>query len=415
MPAPDTLQLLRRPGFARYFTTVAASRATGTMFGVSGVLLVLERTHDLTLAGLVVAASILPGALTGPLLGAWLDVTASRRRLLALDRLVTLGALLALLALAGHAPHWLLPLIALAYGVTSPLSAGAFASVMPEVAGRELIDVAYTFEATSINVAFIVGPALAGIIAGAVGAAGAIETQIGLGAVLTLLILTDRTFELRPAGAASGARRVSAAAIEGLRSLWRVRPLRWNALTSLIYVMAWGTLNVGFPAYALSLHAGAHAAGYMWAAISLGSMVSAFALRARTRRISDRALLAGSFLAMAVSVAAWPLASGLTGGIALVALTGLLEGPSLVALLSARQRLAPAHLRAQIFSTITSLNLAAAALGAAAAGPLHSTAGTSATLLAFAVLIAAAGLIALCSASARPASAGAVRHGSPSP
>jgi hypothetical protein len=78
-----------------------------------------------------------------------------------------------------------------------------------------------------------------------------------------------------------------------------------------------------------------------------------------------------------------------------VTLTGLLEGPSLVALIAARQRLAPPQLRNQIFSTVSSLNLAAAALGAAAAGPLHAVAGTAVTLLAFATLIALAGVIAL--------------------
>jgi MFS family permease len=93
MTRSQMFELLRRPGFARYFGTVAAARATGTMFNVSGVLLVLERTHDLTLAGIVVAAASLPAAVTGPFLGGWLDVTVSRRRLLVLDRAVTALAL----------------------------------------------------------------------------------------------------------------------------------------------------------------------------------------------------------------------------------------------------------------------------------------------------------------------------------
>jgi MFS-type transporter involved in bile tolerance (Atg22 family) len=81
---------------------VAAARATGTMFNVAGVLLVLQRTGSLVLAGITVAAATLPGALTGPFLGAWLDVTTSRRRLLVVDRLLTTAALVALLLLAGH-------------------------------------------------------------------------------------------------------------------------------------------------------------------------------------------------------------------------------------------------------------------------------------------------------------------------
>ncbi len=395
MASSETLQLLRRPGYARYFTVVAAARATGSMFGVSGVLLVLERTGDLTLAGLVVAAATLPGALTGPFLGAWLDIARSRRRLLVLDRAITIAAIGALIALTGHAPDWLLPLVAVVYGITSPLSSGGFATVLPELVGARLLDVANTFEATSVNAAFIVGPALAGIVAGTAGAAAALEVQMAVGAVLALLIAGDRTFELRPvheAGAHAGLR---AAAGAGLRSLWRIAPLRWNTITGMIYTSAWGTLNVGFPAYALSVGAGAHASGYLWAAISLGSMVSAFAFRGPALRLAPRLLVSGSFLLMALSVAAWPLAGGLLAALLLVALTGALEGPSLVALIAVRQRVTPPRSRGQIFATVGSLNLAAAAAGSAAAGPFHAAFGTDATLGGFAGLMVVSALVSI--------------------
>lgn len=210
----------------------------------------------------------------------------------------------------------------------------------------------------------------------------------------------DETFELRPDhGLAPGQLRQTVA--EGLSSLWRIVPLRWNALTSIVYVSAWGTLNVSFPAYAVSVGAGAHAGGYMWAAISFGSLASAFVFRAPALRLPPTLLICGSFLAMAVSVLAWPLAGGLAAALGLVTLTGALEGPSLVALLSVRQRLAPAHLRGQIFTTVTSLNLAAAAVGSAAAGPFHAAFGTTATVFAFGGLMLAAGLIALLTAGGR--------------
>jgi predicted MFS family arabinose efflux permease len=395
MSSSETTRLLRRPGYARYFTVVAAARASGSMFNVSGVLLVLERTGSLTLAGLVVAAATLPGALTGPFLGAWLDIAHSRRRLLVIDRAVTFVSLGALLALAGHSPGWVLVAVGVAYGATSPLSSGAFSSVLPEVAGAELLNVANTFEATSINIAFIVGPALAGLVAALAGAPAAIETQMAVGVVLALAIATDATFELRPEHEADISKELRRTVSEGLGAMWRIAPLRWNVITSMVYVAAWGTLNVGFPAFAEAVHAGAHSSGYMWAAISFGSMASAFALRTPALRLAPWLLISVSFLAMAASVALWPLAHGLAAALALVMLTGALEGPSLVALLSVRQRLAPTHLRGQIFSTTTSLNLAAAAVGAAVAGPFHAAAGTTATLLAFGALMAAAALIAL--------------------
>jgi MFS family permease len=395
MAASETLRLLRRPGYGRYFAVVAGTRATGTMFIVGGPLLVIERTGSLTLAGLVVGAETLAGALTGPFLGAWLDVTASRRRLLVLDRVVTTLALVAILALAGHAPDWLLVVVAGLYGTTTPLSSGAFSSVLPEVAGADLLGIANTFEATSINTAFIIGPALAGVIAGLAGAAEVLLVQIAVGVVLGAMIVGDETFELRPEQDGSAPSRIRHAVEEGLSSLWRIAPLRWNTLVGMIYVTGWGMLNVGFPAYAVKVGSGAHSSGYMWAAVAVGSMGSAFALRGVVRRLRARHLIGGSFLMMAVSAAVWPLAGGLAAALALICLTGALEGPSLVALIAVRQRQAPPHLRGQVFSTASSVDAAAVALGAAVAGPIQSHAGTDATLLVFGGLLACAGLLSL--------------------
>lgn len=397
MAPPETARLLRRPGFLRYFTTVAAVRATGTMFNVAGVLLILQRTHDLALAGLVVAASALPGAFTGPFLGGWLDVTRNRRRLLVLDRAVTAGALAAVLLLAGHAPNWTLPLAALVYGLTTPLSSGAFQAVLPEIVGDELLDMANVFEGASINFAFIIGPALSGLLAATAGAATAIEVQLMSGIVLAALIATDQTFELRPRRVQGSPERVLAAVKQGLAATWRIAPLRWNVVIDVFYVLAWSTLYVSFPAFGVTIGAGAHVSGYMWAAIAAGSMVGGFAIRQRGTLRSPAVFIGGCFLAMALSAVFWPLASGLAVALVLVFLTGVLDGPGLVGLISIRQRLAPPQLRAAIFTTATSLHSAEVAAGAAAAGLIHKAFGTTVTLLCFPALIAIAAVIALSS------------------
>jgi MFS family permease len=303
MASSETATLLRRPGFARYFATVAAARATGTMFSVAGVLLIFQRTHDLALAGFVVAAASLSGAVTGPFLGGWLDVVDSRRRLLVLDQAVTALALATLLVLAGHAPNWLLPLVGLLYGITAPLSAGAFSAVLPDIAGPELLDIANAFEGASINAAFIVGPALSGLIAATAGAATAIELQVAAGIVLAALIAGNATFERRPQHAEAQPRGVLHAVTQGLAATWRIQPLRWNMVIDGVYVLAWGTLNVGFPAYAVAIGVGAHDSGYMWAVIAAGSLVGGFALRRRSAGLAPRLFIGGYLLAMAVSAA----------------------------------------------------------------------------------------------------------------
>jgi MFS family permease len=376
--------LVRHAGYPRYFFAVALARVPTTMWGVAVALLVLSRTGSLSLAGVTIAAGSLPAALTGPLLGAWLDITRSRRMLIALDQLTAIAALVGILLVAGHGPDWTVPALAVAYGLTSPLSMGAFRSVLPELVGPQLLPKANTMEATSINLAYIVGPALAGAIAGAASAAVAVEVQIGLFSATIAMTMTARVFELRPSTRPSGG--LVGSVRDGLRALWSIVPLRAVSVSSLFSVMAWGSLNVGFPAYAIAVNAGAHASGYLWAGVSVGSVVSAFAFASLAARLSTVALMAGSSLAMGCSALLWPLASSLPAALVLVTLTGALEGPALAAFFTVRQRFTPAHLRGQVFSTVGSVTLAGMAIGSALAGPVHAALGTDATILAFAAL-----------------------------
>src|ERR671913_2192547 len=103
----DSLRRLRaQPGYLRFVSAATLARVSDEMFGVGVVLLVLDRTGDEALAGAAVAAVTLPSLVTGPLLGAWLDLTGRRRVLMVIDQIVIASVLLALVALVGHAPTW---------------------------------------------------------------------------------------------------------------------------------------------------------------------------------------------------------------------------------------------------------------------------------------------------------------------
>src|ERR1700748_813130 len=104
------------------------------MFHTAGVLLVLQRTGSAPLAGVTAAAAVVPGALTGPLLGAWLDVARRRRVLIVADQLLSVAGLLAIVALAGHAPNWTVPGVTVAYSITRPFSMGTFFSALAAIA-----------------------------------------------------------------------------------------------------------------------------------------------------------------------------------------------------------------------------------------------------------------------------------------
>ena len=190
-------RLLRRSGYPGFVLTVSLSRTGVTMFGVAGVLLVLRRTGSAPLAG-ATAAAMLPAALSGPLLGAWLDVARSRRLLMVIDQLSSVACLLALVALAGRAPNWTLPAVAVIYSVTRPFSSASFFSAMAEIVGPELLDHASAIEASSLNLSFVLGPALAGAIAGAAGPAAAIEVQAAIMLAAAIVVAINPAFEARP-------------------------------------------------------------------------------------------------------------------------------------------------------------------------------------------------------------------------
>jgi hypothetical protein len=294
-----------------------------------------------------------------------LDVARSRRVLMVLDQLTSVIGLLAILALAGHAPNWTVPAVTAVYSMTRPFSSGSFFSAMAEIAGPELLDQASAIEASSLNLSFVVGPALAGALAGAAGPATAIEVEAGVMLVSTVLVAINPVFEARSAERAESARH---ALRDGVRALRRIPLLRATTIAATLAGFGWGLMMVGFPLYAArTLHAGAHAGGYLWAALALGSIVGTFALAGEP----SPARIAGSYAILGISALAWPLVHVLALGIALVGLTGFLEGPAYSGTISVRQRYAPPAIRAQLQTTISGIGLVAASAGAAIGGLSH--------------------------------------------
>jgi predicted MFS family arabinose efflux permease len=178
-------------------------------------------------------------------------------------------------------------------------------------------------------------------------------------------------------------------------------PLRQHGfLTVLVAILAvglgLGAVDIGVAARAQH-EATASAAGYLLAALSLGSVVGGLAWGHRTHRRRPSTHIAAllSVLAVGVVVAAWA-PNLVVLGIAL-AFTGLALAPAFVVAYVATDNLVPETGRTEATTWVNTANNIGSAAGAAAAGAVVDQMGASTSFLAAALVLVSAVLVVLVS------------------
>jgi predicted MFS family arabinose efflux permease len=375
-----SLQRLRaQPGYLSFVSAATLARVSDEMFSVGVVLLVLDRTGSAELAGLAVAAITLPSLISGPLLGAWLDLTGRRRKLMVLDQVLIASMLVVLVLVVGNAPNWLIPLVVLVAGLTYPLSFGGFTSLIPAIVPEDLLAPANALETTSFNGALVIGPALAGTISAAVDPAASLLVEAGLALLALVLIL--RIPNLDSGGRRSGGSLLRVA-LEGLRQIVAVPELRGITASGAIGMAGLGLLTVAFPLFAVEHLGGERSyAGYMWAAFAAGSTLGALTLVRLQRRVRPERIVVIGYAVFGVIMLAWPLAGSLPALLALIALAALADGPALAAQFAVRQQVVPPSLYGQVFTTAAGLKVGSFAVGAGLAGLVATGLGSAEAML----------------------------------
>ena len=383
--------LRRQPGYPAFVAAATLARTSDEMFSVGVVLLVLERTGSPGLAGAAIGAATLPSILTAPVFGALLDVSGRRRALMALNQVVIAAALLVLVATIGNAPDWTIPVITMVAGFTYPISFGGFTSLIPWIVPPHLLPPANALETSSFNLALVIGPALAGILAATFGPEWALIVEAGLAlAALVLLIPlpdVDGVSSEEP-------RRFVHVVVDGLRTMVRIRELRGVVGAAGLASIGYGLLTVAFPLYAVD-HLGAEStdAGFLWAAFAVGSTVGAVSM-VRLQRVFDPwwIVIAGLPVFGAL-VLLWQLPGSLLGMLVLVGVAAVADGPVLAAIFASYQRVVPEDLRGQVFTTAEGIQVGAFSLGAALAGFAVGALGSAGTLAAVAAFQFAGGAL----------------------
>ncbi|MCA1719874.1 MAG: MFS transporter [Actinobacteria bacterium] len=374
--AAPSVPLFRSPGLPSLFTASTSARLANEAARVAMVLLVLERTRSPALAGAVVGASTLPSLITGPFLGAWLDRTPHRRRVFAANQVALLAAMVGLLVATGSAPSYVVVLLGLLCGITSPVLTGGFTGLIAPLVPTALLRRAYGAEATSYNVAGVAGPALAGVLTAAFSAAVAVGATAALSFLALLAVL--RVPMPAPEGEQGGLVR---SVFVGLRHLARTPPLRAVTITTTLSMGGLGALPVVFPLLAEELGVHASASGYLFSTFAVGALCGSLTIASRAPRTGPMRMAFLGVAGLAVAFTSVALAPSLAVALACIFLAGALEGPVLASTLTVRELHSPGWMRTQVVTTAASLKFGAYAVGSAIAGVLVAAHGPRAGLL----------------------------------
>jgi MFS family permease len=305
-----TFRALHNPNYRRYALGSLISNTGTWMMRVAQDWLVLRLTHGSgTALGITTGLQFLPVLLLSPYAGVVAD-RFSKRRLLQLTQLTMAIASLVLgvLAVTGAAEVWMVYAIAFLFGIGSAFDAPARQSFVSELVGPDDLTNAVGLNSATFNTARIIGPAIAGLMIGALGG-GADATgwvilinALSYGAVIWQLEHMDVALLRSPKPVA----RTPGMLLEGVRYI-RSQPKMMMILVMVFFAGTFG-MNFQITSALMATHVfgkGAGEFGILGSAMAVGSLVGAL-LAARRVHIRVR-LVAGA----AVGFGAMEIVAGL--------------------------------------------------------------------------------------------------------
>ena len=161
----QTFSSLANPNYRRYTQGQAVSLAGTWMQSIAQSWLVLELTGSATALGTVIALQTLPTLVLGPYAGVVADRMDKRRLMIGLQAMMGVLALaLGLLTIAGLVTLWQVYALALLLGLNNCFENPARQSFVLEMVGPDDLRNAVSLNSVMVNVARVVGPAIAGIV-----------------------------------------------------------------------------------------------------------------------------------------------------------------------------------------------------------------------------------------------------------
>jgi MFS family permease len=283
------LRALRVRNFRLFFIGHAISVNGTWMQRVAQDWLVYQLTGDGFAVGVATAMQFLPILLFGLWGGVVVD-RADRRVLMVWTQTISglLAAVLAVLTLAGAVEYWMVLVLCGLLGVVSVVDTpGRQAFVTQLVETRDKVT-ALGLASTVHNAGRLIGPAIAGVLIGTVGAGAAFAVNaVSFVAVIAGLLMMDPA-TIRPIRQMA---REESRVRDGLRYVVHHAELRSSLILIGVVALFGQNFRVVLPVLAeQAFHGGAEAYGWLTSAMGAGAMLGAVAT-ASGGRMSSRALV----------------------------------------------------------------------------------------------------------------------------
>jgi MFS family permease len=380
----------RRYNIAHYLLGALPARLGDEMSGQTILLVALAATGTIRIGSTLLAGLTFSAALGGPLLGAFLDRSRHPGKVLAaVLGLYALGLGLIVVTL-GHIPIWISVATALAVGFFMPAISGGWSSQLKSFVTDEYMTRASAIDATTFNIAGLVGPAAAGLIAAWLGVNWAIVV------LMALLVAALPMALLLPKHPRHGDTRITHTTsfwhdvASGFTVIVKNRALLRITLTSVISYMGIGMLWVIYPLVGKELFGKAGYGGVLASVLSIGALLATMVYAKWPTKRSPDTIAFATTLALAVAMLVLAFANNIFIALIAMLVAGAADGPQLAAIFAVRHREAPERLRSQVFTTGASLKITAAAIGTSLAGLLSTTSLTATVIMAGAVQVLAA-------------------------
>jgi MFS family permease len=310
-----TFAALAVPNYRRYVSGQAISLVGTWMQATAQAWLVLSITHSSTALGAIIALQTLPVLLLGPYGGVIADRVNKRQLMIALQSAMGIQALvLGVLTVTGQAQVWQIGVLAALLGLNNAFENPSRQSFMMEMVGPEHLRNAVSLNSVLVNVARVVGPAVAGILIATVGEGVCFLVNA---ASFVAVVASLATMDVRALTPTDPMPRARGQLREGFRYIRSTPQLAVPLLMMALAGCLTYEFQVTLPVMAdRGLDVGATGFGFMTAAMGVGAVVGGLLVAARGKTGLRPLIVSASGFAVAMTLAA--LAPNL--GIELVAL-----------------------------------------------------------------------------------------------